>query len=251
MNQLTISDEQKIVKKCNRILVSQEKHCQCYDKNNYPSNDIVKCSRTNKTLCSEYHLCKKYFKTKLNGYEPEYNPTRWDNPVVLNSHNCYTYFLNDQNEHTIKNCKELCKKNKTCNGKPRKCSKFKPQPGKISNQSINKFKCKDMIYNIIQDNPEIKKSTFYDKCPRGYYKGAIVVETDRTYHFYRQDKSVTWSHKPGILPVTNIDASNNIIYAPHECDRNYNKHNNNGINYNEFCSYLCVPTNKFKQTNSE
>ena len=105
-----------------------------------------------------------------------------------------------------------------------------------------------MVYNIIQDNPTIKKTTFYDTCPKGYYKGAVVVHTNKTYHFYRQDKNVTWSHKPGILPVTNRDASNNIIYAPHISDRDWKKGKKDGINYNEFCSYLCVPTNLSMKT---
>jgi hypothetical protein len=248
MSRLTLDNEKKIVKKCNKILITREKYCQCYDHNNNPSIDIDKCSQRNKQKCSEYHLCKKYFRTKLNGYEPVYNPSRWDNPVVLNSHNCYTYFLNDHNEHTINKCKEVCEKNGTCHSNPKKCSKFKPQPGKISNQIINKFNCTNMVYNIMQDNPTIKKTTFYDTCPKGYYKGAVVVHTNKTYHFYRQDKNVTWSHKPGILPVTNRDASNNIIYAPHVSDRDYKKGKKDGINYNEFCSYLCVPTNLSMKT---
>lgn len=250
MSRFTLEKEKKIVTKCNQILVTHEKYCQCYDHNNNPNIDIDKCSQKKKKMCEEYHLCKKYMRTKLNGFEPVYNPSRWDNPVVLNSHNCYTYFLNDHNEHTINKCKELCKKNNTCHDKPKKCSKFKPQPGKISNQVINKFNCKNMIHNILKDNPDIKKTTFFDKCPRGYYKGAIVVHTNKTYHFYRQDRNTIWSHKPGTLPVTNLDASRNIIYSPELADRDYKKGQKDGINYNEFCSYLCVPTNIFKKTYS-
>ena len=35
----------------------------------------------------------------------------------------------------------------------------------------------------------------------------MVVDRGNTFHFYRQNKDGTWSHKPGVLPVTNKDAS--------------------------------------------
>tara|TARA_B110000238_G_C15999425_1_gene383749 strand:+ start:200 stop:781 length:582 start_codon:yes stop_codon:yes gene_type:complete len=190
----------------------------------------------------------------MTGFEPTYKPGDWTNPVILNSHNCYTYFLNDHNKTTIKRCNNICKKNKSCKNKPSKCSKLKPQPGYYSQQfnsktvRINTFNCKNMINNITQDNPSIKTSTFYKKCQDGYYKGALVLETDKTYHFYRQDNNVMWSHKPGILKVSNVDASNKVIYAPHLADRDYKRGRKNGIVYNEFCSYFCIPSNYFKKT---
>ena len=256
-NKVKISrkEEELFVKNCNKILVSLEKKCQCYNRENFPSNNIKQCIKYRKTkVCQDYNLCKKYFYSKMNGYEPKYNPSPWENPVILNSHNCYTYFLNDHNEMTISRCNKICKKNNTCKSQPKKCSELKPQPGYFSHYlkskkaQVNSFNCKNMIHNIISDNPSIKQTTFYDKCPNGYYKGALVTETDETYHFYRQDNNVLWSHKPGILKVTNVDASNKIIYAPHLADRDYKKGQKVGINYNEFCSYFCVPSNYFKKT---
>ena len=66
------------------------------------------------------------------------------------------------------------------------------------------------------------------------------------FDFYRQNKDGTWSHKPGVLDVINQDASGQKIYFPHLADRNYRKDDNDGINYTDFCSYLCVPTKTSK-----
>ena len=82
-------------------------------------------------------------------------------------------------------------------------------------------------------------------CPNGYYKGAYVVDPDNTYHFYRANKDGTWSHKPGISPISNVDSSKQNIYVPHFANRNYeeNKDNDEAINYTNFCGYYCIPTN--------
>ena len=107
------------------------------------------------------------------------------------------------------------------------------------------------MYKIMKDNPSIKPIKFNRKCPNKYYKAAIVIDPEHTYHFYRQDKNVRWSHKPGTLKVTNKDASGNPIYAPHLSDRNYNKElEKDGIDYTKFCNYFCVPKNSFKRTNA-
>ena len=95
-----------------------------------------------------------------------------------------------------------------------------------------------MIEKIINDNPSIQQTSFNKKCPVGSYKGAMVVDPGNTYHFYRQNADGTWSHKPGVLDVTNIDSDGNKIYFPHIASRTYK---NSGINYTDFCSYFCIP----------
>jgi hypothetical protein len=74
----------------------------------------------------------------------------------------------------------------------------------------------------------------------------MVVDRDHTFHFYRQDSNGQWSHKPGISPVSNNDATSRPIYIPHIADRNYardkseNKEDD-AINYTDFCGYYCIP----------
>ena len=82
-----------------------------------------------------------------------------------------------------------------------------------------------------------------------YYKGAMVVDDDHTFHFYRQNSDGTWSHKPGTQEVIDTDASNKKIHIPHFSNRDYS-HKPNKIKYNSFCNYYCVPTNDNIKTHS-
>ena len=50
----------------------------------------------------------------MSGYEPSYNPDKWSDPIVEGSHNCYTYFLNDQIPEVKNKCRKLCKKKNKC-----------------------------------------------------------------------------------------------------------------------------------------
>ena len=106
-----------------------------------------------------------------------------------------------------------------------------------------------MESKILSDNNTIKKGSFYNKCPKNYYKGAMVVAPQHTFHFYRQNRDGTWSHKPGTMRVTDVDADNNKIYIPHYSNRDYS-HKPNKINYTDFCGYYCVPKNSYQKTNS-
>ena len=108
-----------------------------------------------------------------------------------------------------------------------------------------------MIKAVIDDNPNIKMGQFDRKCPKNCYKGYLTVDKDHTYHFYRQDSNLRFSHKQGTLEVENVDASDLPIYAPHLADKNYNKDNKeDGINYNESCGYMCIPSNKYESTSA-
>ena len=196
--------------------------------------------------------------------------------LVEGTHNCYMYFLNDQKESLRKKCVNICKKNgkntKSCkNKKQNNCSNLKPQPGDYAFLKGN-FKGNRRIYNcpamtdkVLKDNynPKTKKSSiihwknltphqqFTKKCPKNYYKGVLVVHPKNTYHFYRQDKNMRYSHKQGTLTVENVDASNKPIYVPHLSDMDYAKGDKDGINYTEFCGYMCVPENSYIDTHAE
>ena len=53
-----------------------------------------------------------------------------------------------------------------------------------------------------------------------------------------------WSHKPGGMPVTNLDASKRRIYDPALSNRNYTG-DNSTLDYDTFCGYLCIPRDRF------
>ena len=165
----------------------------------------------------------------LTGYEPKYEPKKWnDNPNIKRSHNCYSYMLNNQNR-----CLEdLCKKGN--------CKYINPQPGHQSGMTLfvdtKKTTCDKLEMRMMSDNPHMEKSELKTKCKNGFYKTGLSVDPQKQYHFYRQDSNGYWSHKDGGKPVTNLDASNNLILDPEQSNRDYSKYN-----YKDWCGYYCVP----------
>ncbi len=237
----------------------QIKTCMCVDFEKKNSKYInykegTPCTRPtvrNTNFCEKHQDCMGFIKQFLNENELKYNPSEWNNDNDLrNTHNCYTYFLNKKIGKVSSKCKELSSKKKE-----NKCKDLKPQPGDfytIINEGTLRnrnpqYTCKDMKEKVLNDNPSIEETTFDRKCPVGSYKGALVVDPNNTYHFYRQNADGTWSHKPGTLKVTDIDASGNKIYFPHLADRNYRKgeKKTTGVNYTDFCNYLCVPKKEY------
>ena len=270
---------EELVKTCNKVLLKRENDCQCYDSEKNPESNYKTCLEKNKSKpkCEAYNRCRRIFGNSLTGSEPDYRPADWEDPLVEGTHNCYMYFLNDQKQSLKKKCMKICKdkgKNNST-GKTKKhngCSNLKPQPGnhaylngELKSSKRRVYSCPAMVDKVLKDNTKKsgKKSKiihwdnlthhqqFIKKCPDNYYKGVLVVHPGNTYHFYRQDKSGKFSHKQGTLRVEDKDASNNVIYVPHMADMNYSKDDNSGINYTDFCGYMCVPENKHANTHAE
>lgn len=238
------------------------KTCMCvnYEKmdTTFDYRDGLKCERPvleGTDFCEKHQDCMKFIKSYMNDFEIDYKPEDWNlKPNIKNSHNCYTYFLNKNNKFVAEKCDKYTKKNDSS-----KCGELKPQPGDfaelIKNGTLKyknrDFTCPSMLDKVLKDNPSIKPVKYNEKCPKNSYKGALVVDPNNTYHFYRQNgKSPkgegTWSHKPGVLSVTDVDASGDTIYFPHLANRNYKKGDDGGINYTAFCSYACVPADSSK-----
>ena len=277
---------ESLIKKCNKILINKEKDCQCEDENNNASNNYKECiSKNNNQNCKKYNSCKNIFGSFLSGYEPNLNLNLWKSPYIKGTHNCYTYFLDDRIDSLKEECHKKClskqKKDKkdgkrviscppNANNRIEKCGELKPQPGDYAyevgnlNSRNSIYTCKEMEKKIMRDNLDNdnkyiieKVNSLSEKCPSTKYKGAMVVDPGdnpnkgHTFHFYRQDKNMLFSHKPGILDVETYDASRYPIYAPHLADRNYNKkRKKNGINYKTFCGYYCIPHNDYGRTNA-
>jgi len=249
----------------------QKKLCKCLDykvkdSNSKLQNKDVELSKCNKKtvdgsdFCEEHQNCMGFLRKSLSGYEMPYKPKKWAHPYIEGSHNCYAYFLNDKSDSIQIKCKELCLQNnkKGCPKKIDECQDLIPQPGdhyllnKYGNlkKKERKYTCPNMHNKILSDNPHIKPVPFLQQCPRKHYKGAMVVDRGNTFHFYRQNKDGTWSHKPGVLPVTNKDASGKKIYVPHFADRDYSdRPRDNPISYNDFCGYYCLPLDSYIETN--
>ncbi len=172
------------------------------------------------------------------GHEPEYDPEKWNsNPNIKNSHNCYTYMLNDINKYGQQICKtaglEECK------------AISKPIPGHYTGNTQHSSTCKSILRGMKIDNPDIYKTTFHERCNIGYYKAALVVDPFETYHFFRQDKDGYWSQKNGHDDATNLDGDGYLITDPKTAKPTYKVSDKY-----KFCDYFCVPSNKYRKTNT-
>ena len=272
----------KKINKCNKILLKKENDCNCFlDKKklkpirhvDYKKN----CKKALNPKCKDYNECRDYFAQFMNGSEPDYTPEDWTDPHLEGTHNCYAYFLDDKISAITNKCKRICSGDKCRDDDD--CNNMKPQPGYYSikkkhdcvdyleeNDALEDYSCKSLVQKVMCDNSEndknlIELSSFDEKCPNDYYKGIVVSDSGQkrdmplghTYHFYRQDSSGRFSHKPGTLPVENLDAYNDPIYVPHLSAKNYTEDDPkdpDGINYDQNCSYMCVPRNYKDKTNA-
>lgn len=175
-----------------------------------------------------------------------YDPNYWNQDEdCRESHNCYSYFLDDKHS-------KVCSmyKYETDEEKRRMIN---AQPGHYC--GMTKFvnyedtTCNSLISRVLCDNPKIKVVDKNTDCGENYYKGVLFIDEGRMYHFYRQDDSGEWSHKDGGGSVTNLDYSGNRIIDVETSDRRYASEE--GVRrYDKLCSYFCVPENKYMETES-
>lgn len=158
----------------------------------------------------------------VSGYEFEFEPILWnDGKDIQESTNCYAYVLNRRTGFPVGH---------------------KLQPGEFSGDPLDSVGEIDAsrIIELVRSDAEVEGFFFEESeaqsvCPDGTYKVALVVDPGVDYHWYRQNPDGTWSHKPGHLEVTDVDASGNKVYDPSTADRDY------GFpNYSEFGGFFCM-----------
>ena len=155
----------------------------------------------------------------LSGSEPKYEPKKWNGTHAQYNHNCYAYVLNQ-----------------IVSGR-----KSKPQPGYfggIEYKNVMDYRCITFYNRLKKDMPSMYLVNFKDRCKKGFYKGFIAIDSkngDEDYHFWRQDKSGYWSHKPGRREATDVDASGKKIINPLKANRNYQY-----FNYKDPCFFFCL-----------
>lgn len=187
------------------------------------------------------------YKSIIEAYLPKYEPNIWNSDYDMRqSHNCYSYSLNDQyNELGQLYQKEDSMGKKTLNAQPGQYC------GMVNRVVYELTTCDNFIDRVLCDNKDITYEGTNNNfvCKDNYYKTALAVDPNKTYHFYRQDKGDNndlWSHKDGGGYATNKDFSNNLIYDPKEADRRYDSNKS----YSDFCGYFCVPSNDIEDTNT-
>lgn len=200
--------------------------CQC-------SKSCKNTPMQNSPFCKEHlRFCPR--KSPLSGYEPEYNPDKYNKTRRMReSHNCFAYAFDHVEMPSLDKCNE------------ESCSVPFHQPGRASGypkwSKVKGKRCPDILSRLHGDVSNLKEINFENKCPKNSSKIALVVDEDEDYHFYRQDSNGYWSHKPGATHVTPLDATGRPIYDPALASREYKKSN---LNYDKFCGYLCAPKGK-------
>jgi len=201
-------------------------------------------------------FCKKHskrcsIKSPLSGYEPDYNPDKYNKTRKMReSHNCFAYAFDHVEMPSELDCNE------------NECNVSFHQPGRKSGfpkwSEARGKRCPDIFARLRADAGKISSSSFTHKCPAGTSKIALVVAPDTCnnggkkykscnsnktgdYHFYRQDSNGWWSHKPGGTAVTNKDAEGRPIWNPELAARDYRDKASDTLNYKYFCNYMCIP----------
>lgn len=183
-------------------------------------------------------IAKKEYQTQIfdirkvlpmSGSEPEYNPQQWNKDSIQSTHNCYAYLLDD----IMPNIQKF------------------PQPGVYGyiNQSpgnniesggfTDDDTCDTMFKKMQNDIPETYRVNVNDRCMPGFYKGYFALDPGDDYHYFRQDSTGMFSHKPGKLKIFQLDSDGKAIYRPDLSEKNYGK----TTNYTDNCYYFCVPVN--------
>jgi len=151
---------------------------------------------------------------------PPYSPTYWnDGGTVQGGNNCYNYGNNKRTDTFA-------------------------QPGRAAGaQYTRPITCSGILNAASADG--LLPLPPSGVCPSGKDKIAVVVApctgpgctapyySGNDYHWYRQDSTGMWSHKPGGTQATNLDNSSNTISNPETADRC------GTYCYSEFCGYFC------------
>jgi hypothetical protein len=203
--------------------------CQC----------TINCSKPalpKKAFCID-HIKSCYNKTLLSDWEPEYDPSLWNLYIAIKeTHNCYSYAMNVFDKKQIQRCKGQTE-----------CNSPFHQPGKASGHpKFSDYKpktCPNMIARILGDNYTNYITDFETPCKPSYSKIALIIDESDDYHFLRMDSNGYWSHKPGGMRVTNVDAYGHYIWNPKLANYDYASRGKSELKYDIFCSYFCVKRN--------
>jgi hypothetical protein len=211
--------------------------CQCYgDDGKGCANESV----GNSPFCEQHkNTCPK---PPLTGWEPTYEDLKWyDEPLERRrSHNCYSTAMMAKDDKIIQKCRESGNNTSVCR------SNFH-QPGarfggRFELNAEERRTCENVERLVIQDNPDITKTTFYDKCPAGTSKIAYMVHKGVDFHFEPQLKDGMWGGKPGSNKTYTVDAVGKPIFNPDLSSHDY-RWQGSELNYKP-CGFLCVPRNR-------
>jgi hypothetical protein len=145
---------------------------------------------------------------------PKYEPKRWNKPGVQDATNCYDYAVDDLFD--------------------KKTPGHKAQPGKKHNKEAgHPYNCDNVKAAAVADG--LSPTTKDAVCNYPCWKVALAIDPRdgnlNDYHWYRQDSSGNWSHKPDFGEATDKDADGKTMKDPETANRG---------RYTKFCSWFCV-----------
>ena len=153
---------------------------------------------------------------------PLYEPAWWNDGGQRELHNnCYNYATNYRTD--------------AFNGASRDAS----FPGKAAGMVFTAYTREALIAAAVADGL-IEYKLAHNQCPSEGHLVALVFVNEgflQDFHFYRKGRNGSWSHKPGLSPVTNVDNSGATISDPRKADR--------GI-YADFGTFMVAKHGHFK-----
>lgn len=140
---------------------------------------------------------------------PLYEPTWWNDGATGGTkqfnNNCYNY-ASDYRTDTF------------------------AQPGQASSAVWTALTCVNVGRAALVDGlQDVKVTTI--ACPGEGHLVALVMWQTFDYHWYRMGRDGFWTHKPGGMPVTNVDNSGKLITDPRTANRGP---------YTGFCGFMNV-----------
>ena len=186
--------------------------------------------KINGVSCLVEHSARGYVTVRQRGMDPvildltgaqkssyRNDPQKWnDNDNIKNTHNCYTYAL----------------------GKIIPGLGSKAQPGYASgfdHIDDNDYDCASFRERLKKDSPGSYLEKFDNSCIPGFYKVFLALDPQNDYHWWKQNSSQYWSHKPGSTDVVNVDSDGKKIKNPLIANRKYDS-----LNYYKPCFFACV-----------
>ena len=115
-----------------------------------------------------------------------------------------------------------------------------PNPGHFRNRAIEGYSPEWVLLGALRDGFRLTPDPDTPSIP----VAAVVAPGNLAigdHHWYRLDSDGFWSHKRGNLPVSRVDASDNIIFNPLEADHLYLTRQRGEIDYTEVVCFFWVP----------
>lgn len=157
----------------------------------------------------------------LHPKHPRFEPRRWKDKYTMLSHNCHMYALNTISSLWVHHCKA------NLNVVDGEIQCHRPQIGYFSHMAYenkvlatgsnnrvdkNGFTSRTLGNRFLRDHTDVFKLDPNEECPYGYYRVLLFGRNPvpsksggpsryTGFHFFREDKDRTWSHKDGHKPV--------------------------------------------------